>query len=52
MKELVRLAEEAEAAAKGEMTALLDSRNAMLEAMAMCAFHPMLCRTFLISHAR
>ena len=34
MKELVRLAEEAEAAAKAEMAALLDSRNAILEAMA------------------
>lgn len=34
MKELVRLAEEAEARTKGDLAALLDSRNAMLEAMA------------------
>ena len=34
MKELVRLAEDAEAAAKTNMATLLDSRNAMLEAMA------------------
>ncbi len=34
MKELVRLAEEAEVTAKANMATLLDSRNAMLEAMA------------------
>lgn len=50
MKELVRLAEEAEAAAKGEMAALLDSRNAMLEAMAMCAAHPVLADLFGKAH--
>jgi len=42
MKELVRLAEESEASAKGDLAALLDSRNAMLEAMASCALIPCL----------
>lgn len=35
MKELVRLAESAEARAKGDLAALLDSRNSMLEAMSL-----------------